>query len=138
MGHRKSWTNLRDAVTFTRKKRYRCGIYCNAFSNSYRFLRVTLEQGSSNFTCSRATFYWQKDLRPAFTFYKLANVCILLQDMSTDISLHKHTQDRFLFYFTLFIYGLRFIYYYLLIPPHSAKIPHYSFAVFTTTLTEIS
>jgi hypothetical protein len=29
-------------------------------------------------------------------------------------------------------------YYYLLIPPHSAKIPYYSLAVFTTTLTEIS
>jgi hypothetical protein len=31
-----------------------------------------------------------------------------------------------------------YFYYYLLIPPHSAKIPYCSLAVFTTTLIEIS
>jgi hypothetical protein len=42
-----------------------------------------------------------------------SKVCILLQDLPTSISLHKHTQDSLLFY--LFI-NLWFIFYYYYSP----------------------
>jgi hypothetical protein len=58
---------------------------------------------------------------------------ILLQDMPTDIYVHKHTSDSFVILFTY----LTFIIYSLIII-YPANIPYYSLAVFTTILTEIS
>jgi hypothetical protein len=64
-----------------------------------------------------------------------SKVRILLHDMPTNISLHKHTYNSFVIYlFT--VYDLL-----LLLFTHSsypANIPYYSLPVFTTTLTEIS
>jgi hypothetical protein len=70
-----------------------------------------------------------------------SKVWISLQDMRTDISLHKHTQDSFVILcMYLFIY-LK-VYELLLLlftySPHPANIPYCSLAVFTTTLTKIS
>jgi hypothetical protein len=44
-----------------------------------------------------------------------SKVCVLLQDMPTDISLHKHNRIVLLFY--LFMHGLTFIIIYLYPPP---------------------
>jgi hypothetical protein len=63
-----------------------------------------------------------------------SKICILLQDMNTNISLHKH-RTVLLFYLFMVYYLILLLFTY---SPYPANISYYSLAVFTTTLTEIS
>jgi hypothetical protein len=57
-----------------------------------------------------------KDSWAAFMFYKVAKVCILLQDMPTNISLCKHTYDIFVIYLFIYLWFMIYFYDHLLIP----------------------